>query len=79
MPQGVRYGGDDSAALAANWRTLLLIDSLLGFVVFFGGLALVVSGRGWAYIVMIAGVLYLFFVGGRVTKWRRIRRAAGLG
>lgn len=74
----MRYGGDDSAALAANWRTLLLIDSVLGVVAFFGGLALVVSGRGWAYVVMIAGALYLFFIGGRVTKWRRIRRAAGL-
>ncbi|GAC1545096.1 MAG: hypothetical protein NVS3B12_33910 [Acidimicrobiales bacterium] len=46
MPKGVRYGGDDSAALAANWRTLLLIDSVLGFGAFCGGLALVVSGRG---------------------------------
>jgi len=78
VPAGVRFGGDDRAALAANWRVLLLADGTLALSAVVIGGAVVVGGALWGWLLVVLGVVYGFFVGGRVARWRRIRRDAGL-
>lgn len=65
----------DDAAYAANWRTVLAIDNAVGLVILIAGL---VVGKGWGAVLVIAAGVYLFFSVGRVVKWRRLRRQAGL-
>jgi hypothetical protein len=70
--------GDDSAAYAANWRAIVAIDLAMAVAVVGGGLALVAFGSAWGWALATVGVVYAFFAGGRLVKWRRLRREAGL-
>ena len=65
----------DDAAYAANWRTILAVDNAVGVVPLVAGLWL--GGTLGALLLLAAGA-YLFFSVGRVVKWRRLRRRAGL-
>ena len=65
----------DDAALARNWWTILLLDNAFGVGLLLLGLS--AGGVGGAILVTIA-CAYLFFSIGRIVKWRRIRRQAGL-
>jgi hypothetical protein len=69
---------DDSAAFAANWRTILAVDLAMGLVVLFGGVILAFTSSQWGWVLATAGFIYVFFAGGRIAKWRRMRRQAGL-
>jgi hypothetical protein len=69
---------DDSAAHAANWRTLLIVDAGLGLVVLVAGVALaaavnVVVGT----LVVAVGAAYTALVASRARRWVRLRRQAG--
>jgi hypothetical protein len=69
---------DDSAAHAANWRTLLVVDAGLGVVVIIAGAALalavnVVVGT----LVLAVGAAYTSLVASRARRWIRLRRQAG--
>jgi hypothetical protein len=68
----------DDAALAANWRTVVAVDLAMAVAVLGGGLVLLWSGTGWGWALLVAGFVYTFFAFGRVVKWRRLRRQAGL-
>jgi len=73
---GLRFGGDDMAAFASNWRTVVAIDALMGTVVLIAGAVAVTVGQRWAWLLVVAGAVELFFVGGRATRWARLRRQA---
>jgi hypothetical protein len=68
--------GDD-AAFAANWRTILAVDMAMAVAVLGGGLALLWSGTDWGWALVALGFVYTFFAGGRIVKWRRLRRQQG--
>ena len=76
MPFGLAQ--DDSAAYAPNWLVVVAIDALMGVAALAGGLAIAVVASAWGTVLAVLGALYLFFVGGRATRWRRLRREAGL-
>jgi len=69
--------GDD-AAFAANWRTVVAVDLAMAVAVLAGGLVLLWSGTGWGWALLALSFVYTFFALGRVVKWRRLRRQAGL-
>jgi hypothetical protein len=69
---------DDSAAFAANWRTVLAVDMAMGVIVVIGGLVLGFTSSGWGWPLAVVGAVYVFFAGGRIAKWRRMRRQNGL-
>jgi hypothetical protein len=69
--------GDD-AAFAANWRTILAVDLAMAVAVLAGGLALLWSGTDWGWALVALGFVDTFFAGGRLVKWRRLRREKGL-
>ena len=69
--------GDD-AAFAANWRTILAVDVAMAVAVLGGGLVLLWSGTDWGWALVALGFVYTFFAGGRLVKWRRLRRQQGL-
>lgn len=71
---------DDSAALAANWRTILLVDAAVGWALVLAGF--VAAGAFEATVVgsllVGAGVAYLLLGLRRARRWRRLRADAGL-
>jgi hypothetical protein len=67
-------GPRDEAAFAANWRTVLLADALLGMVVLAGGLVAMVLGHPLAFVAVIAGAVYVGLVGRRYRRWKGLRR-----
>ena len=69
---------DDSAALAANWRTIVVLDMAMGTAILAGGLVLALMSSGWGWALAAVGFVQLFFAGGRAVKWRRLRREAGV-
>ncbi len=77
MPIGVRFW-DDSAAFAANWRTIVAIDVAMAVAVLAGGTVALWAGNGWGWALAAVGSVYAFFACGRAVKWRRLRRQAGL-
>ena len=68
---------DDSAALAGNWKTILVVDVAMAAAVFAAGVIFGLTSGWWGWLLAAAGAVYLFFAGGRVAKWRRIRRRSG--
>jgi hypothetical protein len=68
----------DDAAFAANWRTVIVVDLAMAVAVLAGGLVLLWSGSDWGWALLATGFVYTFFAFGRVVKWRRLRRQAGL-
>jgi len=69
---------DDSAALASNWKTVLVVDVAMAVAVFAAGVVFGIASGWWGWLLATAGGVYVFFAAGRVSKWRRIRRQAGL-
>ena len=69
---------DDSAAYAANWLTIVVIDVAMAAAVLAGGVLAVWAGSGWGWPIGGLGAVYAFFAFGRAVKWRRMRRQAGL-
>jgi hypothetical protein len=70
---------DDSAARAANWRTVLAVDAALGIVVSIVGVVLaVVVNAAVGFAVVALGAAYTALVGSRARRWARIRRESGL-
>jgi hypothetical protein len=71
-------GRGDQVAFAANWRTVLLVDGLVGVAVAVGGLVLLATGRSvLGGLVVAAGLLYVGAVTRRAIRWRRLRQADG--
>jgi hypothetical protein len=68
----------DEAALARNWRTVLAVDLAMAVAVAAGGIVLLLSGSAWGWALLAVGFVYSFFATGRLVKWRRLRRQAGL-
>jgi hypothetical protein len=69
---------DDSAAHAANWRTLLVVDAGLGVVVIVAGVALAVAVNVVVgTLVLAVGAAYTSLVASRARRWLRLRRQAG--
>ena len=68
----------DGAAFAANWRTVVAVDMAMAAAVLLGGFVLLWSGTAWGWALVVLGFVYVFFALGRVVKWRRLRREAGL-
>jgi len=67
--------GDDSAAFASNWRTVLAADALVGVLVALGGLALLLDYNvGLGAAVIAVGVIYVILVAARARRWSRLRR-----
>ena len=87
MPAGMlrraNLGGmrrsDDSAAFAVNWRMVLAVDALLGVVALVVGAWFWVAGSVLVGAVLgVAGGVYVALVARRASRWRRLRREAGL-
>ena len=73
-------GTDDSAAQASNWRTVLVIDGLLGVLVSIAGLVVAVTVQVVAgTLTVIVGAGYTALVGARARRWARLRRDAAGG
>jgi hypothetical protein len=69
---------DDSAAYAANWRTLLVVDAGLGVVVIVAGVALALAVNVVVGTLFVAvGAAYVALVASRARRWIRLRRQAG--
>jgi hypothetical protein len=70
---------DESAAYAANWRTVVAADALIGGATSVAGvvLALVLTIVGGVLLIAV-GAWYLSLVGLRARRWARLRRDAGL-
>ncbi len=68
----------DRAAFAANWKTVVAMDLGMGLVMVAAGVIGAMALSGWLWLLAAAGSVQLFFAGGRATKWRRMRRQAGL-
>jgi hypothetical protein len=70
---------DSGAALAPNWRRVLLVDALVGVVVAaLGILSLVAWNQIVGWILVLLGIVYLFAVIGRYRTWKAHRAQAGL-
>lgn len=64
----------DETAFAANWRTVLLVDFVLGMVVAAGGLGLALTRDtfvGW--VVLGGGIAYAGLTLRRARRWRGLR------
>lgn len=70
----------DDAAYAANWRTVLAADALLGVAVVVIGalLGLLWSMAVVGSLLVVAGAAYVVLVARRWRRWRALRRDAGL-
>jgi hypothetical protein len=66
---------DDNAAYAANWKTILLVDAGLGWVLVVMGLIL---GNALGLVLAGAGAAYLVIGFFRARRWRRLRTERGL-
>jgi hypothetical protein len=69
---------DDTAAFARNWRTVLLVDALIGLAVTVAGVVAGLAGSAVWFAVAVLGALYVGAVARRYGRWRRLRGAAGL-
>jgi hypothetical protein len=67
------------AAYARNWRSILLVDASLGLVLAAAGIiVLAVWGNIVGWLLITAGVVYVFAIIGRYRQWRERRARAGL-
>ncbi|MDZ7678173.1 MAG: hypothetical protein U5K29_06455 [Acidimicrobiales bacterium] len=67
------------AIYASNWRSILIIDSMLGFAVFWVGLLMILFWNWFVgSFVGALGLTYMAAVGRRYLQWRWLRRRAGL-
>ena len=69
----------DRTALAVNWRTVLVVDALVGVTVVAAG---VIVGAVWSpflgVVVVLLGLAYVALGARRARRWAAIRRANGL-
>jgi Flp pilus assembly protein TadB len=67
-----------AAVYASNWRTVLMVDALMGVVVIVVG----VVSMAWVLVagafVAAAGCTYVVLVARRARQWSRWRHDAGL-
>jgi thiosulfate reductase cytochrome b subunit len=78
MPRFEYRHEDSRAALASNWRRVLLVDAAAGTVVLALGVASVVGWNpvvGW--ILVLLGLAYVLAIIGRYRTWRVLRRESG--
>ena len=69
----------DDAALAANWRTVLVVDAALGLAVVAAGAAVAAMVHAVVGVLTVAaGAAYTVLVARRFARWRRLRADAGL-
>ena len=66
---------DDRAAYADNWRTVVIVDAVIGWVLVLVGLVLA-NARG--LILLAAGAAYLILGLRRARRWKRLRVERGL-
>ena len=65
----------DQTAYAANWRTVLAADALVGVLPIAVGIILIVRGSIiWGPLLAAAGAAYVVLVARRALRWRRLRR-----
>jgi hypothetical protein len=70
--------GDD-VAYAANWKTVLAADGAVGLLPVVVGAILVAGGSWlWGPLLIAGGAAYVVLVARRASRWRRLRRDAGL-
>ena len=70
---------DDSVALAANWRTILIVDAVIGWVALIIGLVLAAAGATIPGSLLFGGgIAYLVLNMRRMRRWKRLRAEAGL-
>jgi hypothetical protein len=70
---------DGSAAYAANWRTVLVVDSAVGLTAVIAGMVLVLTVTVVVGVLLVvAGAGYGSLVAVRARRWARLRRQAGL-
>ena len=70
---------DSGAALAPNWRRVLLVDAVVGLVaVALGILSLVAWNAIVGWVLILLGVAYLFAVIGRYRTWKTYRSHSGI-
>lgn len=67
------------AIYASNWRSILIIDSIVGLCIFMAGVMVMMF---WNLLVGsfigALGLTYIVAVGRRFLQWRWLRRRAGL-
>ncbi|MGI9079707.1 MAG: hypothetical protein ACR2GF_02600 [Acidimicrobiales bacterium] len=69
----------DRAAMASNWRQVLLVDALFGvIVVLAGGVVAAVLWAAAGGVLVVLGGVYLGFGVARWRRWARLRAEAGL-
>jgi len=67
------------AALAGNWRRILLVDALVGVGAVVLGAVAWVWWTPWAGVpLVVLGLLYVALVGVRYRAWRQMRSDHGL-
>lgn len=66
------------AIYASNWKSILIIDAMLGLLVFWAGFLMILF---WNVLlgafVGALGLTYMVAVGRRYLQWRWLRREAG--
>lgn len=67
------------AIYASNWKSILVIDSMLGFAVFWIGFLMILFWNWFVgSFVGALGLTYMVAVGRRYLQWRWLRQQAGL-
>jgi Flp pilus assembly protein TadB len=70
---------DESTALAANWRTILAVDAVIGWAALIIGLVVASTGATVIGSLLVgAGAAYLVLNFRRMRRWKRLRTDAGL-
>jgi hypothetical protein len=70
-----RFTSDD-AAFADNWRTIVVVDAVIGWLLVVVGLVL---ANVVGVLLVGAGAAYVFFGLRRARRWKRLRNERGLG
>jgi Flp pilus assembly protein TadB len=65
----------DEAAYADNWRTILIVDAVIGWVLVVVGLVL---ANALGLVLVGAGAAYLVIGLRRLRRWKRLRDERGL-
>jgi hypothetical protein len=67
------------AIYASNWKSILVIDAMLGLFVFWVGVLMILFWNLFiGAFVGALGLTYLVAVGRRFLQWRWLRQQAGL-
>jgi hypothetical protein len=67
-------GRSDEVAYAANWRSVLLVDAVLGLLGVLAGIGVAVRGNGVIGSLLVgAGLGYLFLTARRYVRWKALR------